>query len=330
VTEAANEAGGQGFVTEMAGDTIQLDQAVFPDGLEQQWTQYSLTTFADGFDMIQQASWQFRGWDGWRDAVCGAVTLPDNITCTEFGQNPEAYRGSVQIDQELFIRTLYEDVVRPVIRTQDLLLSRPYFTRLFSTMSADEMTVDPAFDFNPDLADVSNVHTAEHVIECSPDVTSFDAPWRIELPQGGVIRGRGQQGTWPIAMGDLPANWKIVQLGTSGPGQVVQDNVGDIEDALFEQSGMTGTGMAEPDPPASGVPIGGGGTSGGGEPGTGTTEPGDDDEDDDQPTPIDGVGAGDGGDCSVAHAGAGGRAGGLWLLLIAAATLASRGRRRRV
>jgi hypothetical protein len=37
VTEAANEAGGQGFVTEMAGDTGQLDQVVFSIGTEQQW-----------------------------------------------------------------------------------------------------------------------------------------------------------------------------------------------------------------------------------------------------------------------------------------------------
>ena len=31
-------------------------------------------------------------------------------------------------------------------------------------MSADEMTVDPAFDYNADLAQVSNVHIAKQII----------------------------------------------------------------------------------------------------------------------------------------------------------------------
>jgi len=172
---------------------------------------------------------------------------------------------------------------------------------------------------------VSNVHMAEHVIECGPDVTSFEAPWRIELPQGGVIRGEGQQGGWPIAIDDQPANRKIVQLGTRGAGQVVQDNAAEIDDALFEQSGMTGTGAAEPEPPATGVPIGGGSRPGG-EPGTGTDAgPG---GDDDEEPPPDNAGdtlteSSDGG-CTVARAGAGDGPRGLWLLLLAAAVFAVR------
>lgn len=258
VTAAADEAGGQGFVTEMAGDTVQLDGQVFTSFDEQRWRSYSLTSFADGFEMIQQASGQYRLWDGFRDAVCAAASLPDGVTCDEFGRNPDAYRATVQIDGETFMLRLYEDVVRPVIRTQELLLSRPYFTRLFNTMSPNEMTLDPVFEFNPDLADISNVRVAEHVVECSAEVTYFEAPWRIELPQGGVIRGTGQQGSWPFSLEDLPATVKIVQLGTSGAGRVVEDNSQRIRDVLFAQSGMMPSGMAEPEPPSRGVPIGGG------------------------------------------------------------------------
>ena len=36
-----------------------------------------------------------------------------------------------------------------------------------------------------------------------------DAPWRIALPQGGVIVGEGSG--WPVAAGSMPANLKIVR-----------------------------------------------------------------------------------------------------------------------
>jgi hypothetical protein len=322
VTQAADEAGGQGFVTEMADSSALLKDGIFSSGMEQQWLQYSRTPFIDGFDMIQQAGWQYSGWDGWTDAVCAAATLPNDVTCAEFASNPEFYRSSVTIDQTAFMRALYEDVVRPVMRTQDLLLSRPYFTRLFSTMSAEEMTVDPAFDFNPDLADVSNVHLALQIIECSPDVSFFEAPWRIELPQGGTIRGSGQQRVWPFALADLPANRKIVQLGTRGPGRVMQDNSEEIDDALFEQS-RTAPRPAQPQSAGSGgVPIGSGGMNGG-ESGAGAGA-----DSSDTPSGVS-PGSSSKGMCSVSRVQAAGAACGSWLLFAAAAALLTRVRRRR-
>jgi hypothetical protein len=256
ITAAADEAGGQGFVTEMAGDSTQLDEIVFNSNDMQQWMSYQLQNFEDGFQAIQEASWRYRFWDGWRKTVCDAVNLPSDVTCDDFGRNPDAYRGVIEIDENAFIQALFENVVKPVIDTQEILLSRPYMTRLYSTMSADEMTLDPAFDFNPDLADVSNVHTAKQIIECSPELLPWQAPYRIELPQGGVIRGEGNQ-QWPIAIDDLPANLRIVQLSTAGAGEIVEDNRDMVLDALFEQSGVTASGTVTLEMPDEGVPIGG-------------------------------------------------------------------------
>jgi hypothetical protein len=59
-------------------------------------------------------------------------------------------------------------------------------------MSPNEMTVDPTFNYNFDRAQVSNVHIAEQIIECSMALTQDDAPWRITLPQGGEIVGKGR------------------------------------------------------------------------------------------------------------------------------------------
>ena len=128
------------------------------------------------------------------DAIKASVTLPQGASFDDFGRNPDAYRGTAQVDIDGFFQEIHDNVLGPVLKTKELLASRPYITRLYSTMSADDMTVDPAFNYNSDLADVSRVHTAQQYIECSADVTEYEAPWRIELSQGGVIRGKDRCG----------------------------------------------------------------------------------------------------------------------------------------
>jgi hypothetical protein len=263
VTEAANQAGGQGFVTEMAAPSARLDQVAFSDGEQQQWLQYSRSTFSDGFEMILSAPFEYRGWNGWREAVCGALTLPNGVTCDQVNGNLEGFRQTVRVDQTKFMRALYENVVRPVMRGQDLLSARPYFTRLYSTMSASEMTLDPAFDLNPDLADVSNQHVAQMFVQCNKNITYGVAPWRLELPQGGTLRGKGINGygPWPFELdGDLPANFLIVQLGTSGSGEVVENNGNQILTAFDKVQQQTDAGQGStttPPPRTPGMVIGG-------------------------------------------------------------------------
>jgi MYXO-CTERM domain-containing protein len=95
------------------------------------------------------------------------------------------------------------------------------------------MTLDPMFDFNADLGDYSNVHSATRVIECSSDVYQSEAPWRVQLSDGLVVRGRGF--VWPFSPTvnlDQPANVRVVQDSTEGDGAVVTDNLTTIQQAL--------------------------------------------------------------------------------------------------
>jgi hypothetical protein len=318
VTAAADEAGGQGFVTEMAGDSKQLKDIVYSPGQAQQWTQFSQQTFADGFAAIQSAG-QYASWDGFQDAVCKGATLPSTLTCAMFASNPLSYRSMVQVDTTKFLTALYEGVVKPVIATQDLLLSRPYFTRVFTTMSPEEMTLDPIFDFNADLADISNKHVAMQVVQCSSNVTLSQAPWRILLPQGGVVSGSGSGGVWPLSLGgSVPANLKVVELGTSGGGKVVQDNTSMILKVLADAGGSAGSAQTSA---AQRVPIGGAqGGNGGGVPiggNAGVTAGG-------------GGGSGGSGDkgssgCAIAHASGASSLGSAWLLALALGLVRRRG-----
>jgi hypothetical protein len=85
--------------------------------------------------------------------------------------------------------------------------------------------MDPAFDFNADLPDVSNVHMATQILDC-------DGGFEIKLPQGPTVYGE-RMGNWPNALGgDQPASRTIMQLSNKGGGRMVVDN-GDLIDGLL-------------------------------------------------------------------------------------------------
>jgi MYXO-CTERM domain-containing protein len=103
-------------------------------------------------------------------------------------------------------------------------------------MSADEMTTDPAFDFNKDLADVSNLHTATIAIGCGNV-----GPWTATLAPGVTVSGP-TMGVWPIKLGDQPAARKILEYGKQGEGKVVEDRSAMIEKLLKTSAATTPSG----------------------------------------------------------------------------------------
>jgi hypothetical protein len=256
VTAAANQAGGQGFVTELGGPASQYRDKVWSPLDDETFTTVSSQSYADGIDAIVAANNYYAGWDGWKDAIQAATSLPASVSIDEFVRDPEPYRGVASVDATKFFQMLEEKVVKPVADTAALLYEAPYLTRLYSTMSSDEMTLDPSFDYNFDLAQVSNVHIGKQFVPCSSTLTPAEAPWRIELPQGGVIVSDGSGG-WPVALGSMPANLKIVALSSSGSGSVIADNSEDIRRQLLERAGSIGNGMAMLQAPQHGVLIGG-------------------------------------------------------------------------
>jgi hypothetical protein len=255
VTAASREAGGQGFVTELGGPASQFRDKVWSSVDDHEFQMISHQHYADGIDAIFAAHHRFGGWDGWRDAVQGATTLPAGVTIDEFDLYPDRYRGLAKVDTAKFFQLLDKKVVKPVADTAAMFYRAPYLTRLYSTMRSDEMTVDPEFDYNADLAQVSNVQIAAQLIQCSPKLNQEDAPWRIKLPQGGAIRGQGR--AWPVPEASMPANLKVVMLSTSGSGTIVKDNSEDIGMKLFKAAGTTVSDSPILPPPQNGLSIGG-------------------------------------------------------------------------
>ena len=79
----------------------------------------------------------------------------------------------IEFDANAFVVSLDEAVVTPLRIGQQLFTEHDYLTRLFTTLSADEMTLDPVFGFNPDLDEVDNVRRARARFEC-PDSDADD------------------------------------------------------------------------------------------------------------------------------------------------------------
>lgn len=273
VIDAANDAGGWGFVTEFAGPSSTLKSQVWTTFDEQNWTTFKSSIYQSFSDFFTRAYGQYGQWDGFWDATSAAVTLPKDVKFEDFKLCPTCYADKITFMPAAYLAQLEDGVITPMRRVQTLIDAHPEITRLYTTLSADEMTIDPAFGFNADLPEVSNQHTADRVIECNPSVSQFEAPWRIELPQGGIIRGTAagaQSGTWPSSLGSLPPNRVITQVGESGAGKVLEDNSSSIKKMLSAYNDGVVSGIAAGGSPGSsgGSPIGSAGTPSGGSSGS--------------------------------------------------------------
>jgi hypothetical protein len=246
VIEAANETGtGQGFVTEYSAPAARLATTVFGLNDEQTWLRFRSNSYATLADMFLQAFYGWGSWDGFWDAARASASLPEGTEWEDVQDCPSCYAEALTYNPSDFVAALEANVLEPVRLVQRLIDAHPHVTRLYTTLSAAEMTLDPIFTFNPDLADVSNVHTATRYVECSSEYTSSEAPWRIELPQGGTVHGPGSpigSPSWPSPLSDQPANRRIVQAGESGPGRVLEDNSGVIEGMLSDLNATTSDG----------------------------------------------------------------------------------------
>ena len=76
---------------------------------------------------------------------------------------------------------LFENIVRMVMR------DNPKMTRLYTALSPEEMTEDPVFSFNPNLADVTNQHAATMTNTCEDDY-----PFELSLADGRKFRLKTQ------------------------------------------------------------------------------------------------------------------------------------------
>ncbi len=288
ITLAANEAGGQGFVTEFAQPT---NGNQFAQNLYQE--QFAVAEFrrvADTLapaDLVVKTIETFASFaqgnlggpfgsrpssgrfslDGVADVMAQTLTIPPGVNLDDFLAAPRCYLAAFRqsgnfycqgrpapaqaieltgFDKVAFLTAVESLVVKPLEATAQLFIDRAFLTRLYTTLSAEEMTLDPEFDTNSELGTVANVKqiTLKYTKGCAGDVSG---PWEADIG-GLIVRGEGT--TWPVdlTMAQMPFNRRVTQLGTSGTGVVVKDNTMQIAAALGGKQPMaSGTPAKESD-----------------------------------------------------------------------------------
>ncbi|MDF3071037.1 MAG: hypothetical protein K0R38_6638 [Polyangiaceae bacterium] len=312
VIAAANEAGGQGFVTEYAQASQSLAGVTWSTFEQEDWEGFKAAAGrVSAQDLVLNAMFRYSQWDGFWDVVRKHVKLPATVTLEDVQECPDCYVDEYVVEPS-FMVALEADVIEPAQVVQKLLDAQAHVTRLYSTLSAAEMTVDPLFSFNPSLPSVSNLHVAQRIIECAPGYYQQEAPWRIELPQGGVVRGGPQDvGQWPASFDALPANRRILRQGETGAGKVLEDHGATIDTAITAYSSSVTDPPRRPAAGDNGADDAGAGASAGSGEKPGRTD-------------SSGLAAGGGGGCSVGGASP---TSGLLLALIGLSALVRRKRR---
>jgi hypothetical protein len=240
-SRAVDEAGGQAFLTEFAGSTT-----AFADPSDSQLPGAQLDTsvlsaMTHPVDFVLEVFRQnFPRGDGALFAMFQRyIPLPKSLQGTvspqQFYNDIALYRadidndpGRAPFDAVAFANELEGSIVAPLRRAHEILASYPYLTRLFTTMSAEEMTVDPEFDFNASAEDVSNIHTATARSLC-------DSEGRVRITLDDDRYFTVSFGTGPVSGG--PNAERIEQYTELGPPATITDNAAAIRAVISRDFG---------------------------------------------------------------------------------------------
>lgn len=189
VTREVDALGGQALVTEYAGPTPALALELPPVG--------DLATETDPSAYIGAlADRGYRGDPQLRELLEDYLIPPAGRAATTYYNclftgstrscgEPEAF------DPAGLSEAIAANITAPRREAEALVHRHGYLTRLFTTMSAEDMTIDPVFVTDGELPDQSNVHVAQRVTECSRSYYREEAPehWLLDGVETTISTG---------------------------------------------------------------------------------------------------------------------------------------------
>ncbi|MBL4685738.1 MAG: DUF2330 domain-containing protein [Nannocystaceae bacterium] len=292
VTMAVDQdgAGGKAFVTEFAGSS----DVVARNGLwSENWNPDPFVAIApeDALGLLSDQglvscfvdACQFN-----HPLILGLLRqylpAPDDTLESEFWTDMPDHAELIDLgawDGAAFAADLGERIVDPGFHAVELLDTWSYVTRLYTTISPAEMTVDPIFHPHPELPDVAALRLASVTSDCDGGASVVTLPdgREVFIPEGGQ---------WPTFTDEMPWEEDIEEImeGAGAPFPVV-DNT-ELIDALLADYNADAT------PPAGGTggtgPTGSGDTTGG--TGGGAAFPGDSGDTDPGGDAVDGTSSG--------------------------------------
>lgn len=129
-------------------------------------------------------------------------------------------------DGPAFAAAMQERIIDPGAHAIEILQSYPTLTRMYTTISPDEMMVDPLFYENPDLPDVDlRDQRATRAIDCNGDEV-------VTLPDGRSVYVPG--GVWPDFPDEMPWEEDVEEMTPVGAPIGLVDNTELIDAELAE------------------------------------------------------------------------------------------------
>ncbi|HGG57733.1 MAG TPA: hypothetical protein ENK31_08055 [Nannocystis exedens] len=118
---------------------------------------------------------------------------PEGVDPVEFYSCLSCFEGMIDADLwgdgSAFATAYDERIVTPGKNAVELLNSKPYVTRMYTTISPHEMLEDPVFAENPDLPEIASLRVAQKLNRC-------DGHAEYVLPDGREVFVP-DDGPWP-------------------------------------------------------------------------------------------------------------------------------------
>ncbi len=191
INRAADEAGGQAFATEAASELTRTESLLYGAT----WFDTSVLEGLDAAHFVASLSAAgFWGTPEVLEVLREHVPVPASFPYDEntFYNEPLAFTEYYDLidgfDADAAIADLVDAEVEPRQAAQEMLDRSSWLTRLRSSVSPTEMTLDPHFGFNPDLAPVESLGWLDVKRLCDQVITDYrDAPQRLDYAYGQTL-----------------------------------------------------------------------------------------------------------------------------------------------
>ena len=260
----APEADGNAFVTEYAG----ASDVVNTNGLfNSNWDRANYSAFPDSpvgvIERLMQDDLLFCDFDFDQQCiglhplvdpiVAQFIPVPEGLNQAEFYSCLECYVDQIDLaawDANAMATMLDERVFQPAFRATKLIDNNPYLTRMYTTISPNEMMADPIFQENSRLSDVESFRQAEQRTLCNDSRI-------ITLPDGRQVYFPGDEPfEWPDFATEMPYEEEVEQGGMADDAPLINlvDNTNQINDLLdaynrskgFGKGGIGGCSVEDP------------------------------------------------------------------------------------
>ena len=233
IADAMDESGGQGFATDYAGGITDQIHSSLTDVARVEDNLAQLDTFSDDAEYLTNSIFITTDTSAALAGLQAILPLPQGQDINLYF-NPEQLRAIYTPDELRKARVDSRQAIvtrelEPIRNGVSLLPQGAYLTRLYTTLSADEMTVDPTFNYNATMPEQPLLRQAQLTASCDNDVSR----WSLTLGEG---TGREGEKVLEVTGQPIPGTVLPVEFDAQPAAFLRQRTSADAEPELLFQA----------------------------------------------------------------------------------------------